>query len=185
MAFPSNPTNGDTHTIVPVTWTWNGYAWDKQAASGGVSSFAGFVGAVAAGVTTNEILYHDGSSINGSGDFTFDGTDVILGGNGHFDGGMDGPQQKKIKADEALAVGDPVYITGNVGASDRVTVAKADASDSAKMPAAGIVKTAFSTNQEGYMTIGGSIDLFDTSGYTSNDELYVSPERWFDSRETY
>ena len=175
MAFPSNPTNGDTHTIGSVTWTWNGYAWDKQAASGGVSSFAGFVGAVAAGVTTNEILYHDGSSINGSGDFTFDGTDVILGGDGHFDGGMDGPQQKKIKADEALAAGDPVYITGNVGASDRVTVAKADASDSAKMPAAGIVKIAFSTNQEGYMTIGGSVTKFDTSGYAANDELYVSP----------
>ena len=139
-----------------------------------VTSFAGFTGAVPAGVTTNEILYHDGSSINGSGDFTFDGTDVILGGNGHFDGGMVGPQQKKIKADEALAAGDPVYITGNVGASDRVTVAKADASDSAKN-AAGIVKTAFSTNQEGYMTIGGSIKQFNTAGYASNDELYVSP----------
>jgi len=142
---------------------------------GGVTSFAGFTGAVAAGVTTNQILFHNGLGITGSEDFTFDGTDVALGGQGHFDGAMVGPQQKKIKADEALAVGDPVYITGNVGASDRVTVAKADASDSAKMPAAGIVSTAFSTNDEGFMTIGGSIDQFNTAGYTSNDELYVSP----------
>ena len=157
--------------------------WDKQAASGGVSSFAGFVGAVAAGVTTNEILYHDGSSINGSGDFTFDGTDVILGGDGH-DGGMDGPQQK-IKADEALAAGDPVYITGNVGASDRVTVVKADASDLQRCLLRVSLRLFSSTNQEGYMTIGGSIDQFNTAGYTSNAELYVSPGRWSDSRETY
>ena len=162
--------NGGTGAVEGVA-SFNGVTGAIE----GVSEFAGFTGAVAEGVTTNQILFHNGLGITGSEDFTFDGTDVVLGGQGHFDGGMDGPQQKKIKADEALAAGDPVYITGNVGASDRVTVAKADASDSAKMPAAGIVKTAFSTNQEGYMTIGGSIDLFDTSGYTSNDELYVSP----------
>ena len=34
MAFPSNPTNGDTHTIGSVTWSWNGYAWDKSGGSG-------------------------------------------------------------------------------------------------------------------------------------------------------
>ena len=139
-----------------------------------VTSFAGFTGAVAAGVTTNQILFHNGLGITGSDVFTFDGTDVVLGGVGHFDGGMDGPMQKKIKADEALAALDPVYITGTVGASDRVTVAKADASDPAKMPAAGIVKTAFSTNQEGYMTIGGSVTQQNTSGFTANSVLYVA-----------
>jgi hypothetical protein len=162
--------NGLTGAVQGVA-SYNGNTGDVQ----GVSSFAGFTGDVAVGVTTNQILYHSGSSITGSNDFTFDGTDVVLGGDGHFDGGTDGPQQKKIKADEALAAGDPVYITGNVGASARVTVAKADASDSAKMPAAGIVKTAFSTNQEGYMTIGGSINQFNTAGYTANAQLYVSP----------
>lgn len=191
MDFPStNLVAGTTtHTVGNNTWRWNGYAWTKDccgATAGvtsfngetggviGVSSVAGFTGDVATGVTTNEILYHDGSSINGSGDFTFDGTDVVLSGDGHFEGGQDGPLQKKIKADEALAALDPVYITGSVGASDRVTVAKADASDPAKMPAAGIVKTAFSTNQEGYMTIGGTIRHQDTGDYDPNDTLYVA-----------
>ena len=161
--------NGLTGAVQGVA-SYNGNTGDVQ----GVSSFAGFTGAVAAGVTTNQILFHNGLGITGSEDFTFDGTDVVLGGVGHFDGGMDGPMQKKIKADEALAALDPVYITGNVGASDRVTVAKADASDPAKMPAAGIVKTAFSTNQEGYMTIGGSITQQNTSGFTANGVLYVA-----------
>jgi hypothetical protein len=173
-------TTGDVWTVAGSTnenfvISVNGETGAVTVEPGGVTSFAGFTGAVAEGVTTNQILFHNGLGITGSEDFTFDGTDVVLGGQGHFDGAMIGPQQKKIRADEALAAGDPVYITGNIGASDRVTVAKADASDSAKMPAAGIVSTAFSTNQEGHMTIGGSIDQFNTAGYTSNDELYVSP----------
>ena len=107
--------------------------------TGGVTSFAGFSGDVAAAVTSNQIVYHSGTAIAGSDNFTFDGTDVVLGGAGHFEGAFDGPLIKDIKADEVLSAGDPVYITGNVGNSNRVTVARADASNVAKMPAAGVV----------------------------------------------
>jgi hypothetical protein len=87
---------------------------------------------------------------------------------------IEGKLLKAIKADEALAALDPVYITGNVGASDRVTVAKSDASDSAKMPAAGIVTHSFSTNDEGYMVVTGLVREANTSGYSANDTAYVA-----------
>lgn len=130
------------------------------------------------GATTNQIVYHDGSGLTGSSNFTFDGTDVNLITNGVFDtndGGHHGRVVKSIRADEALSPNDPVYITGSVGASGRVTVAKADASDPAKMPAAGVVFSSFTTNQEGYMTVFGPVRNVDTSAFSANDTIYVAP----------
>ena len=144
--------------------------------TGGVTSFAGFSGDVAAAVTSNQIVYHSGTAIAGSDNFTFDGTDVVLGGAGHFEGAFDGPLIKDIKADEVLSAGDPVYITGNVGNSNRVTVARADASNVAKMPAAGVVAVDFANNAQGTMTIVGVIKGFDTDTppWVANQELYVA-----------
>ena len=141
-----------------------------------MTSFAGFSGDVAAAVTSNQIVYHSGTAIAGSDNFTFDGTDVVLGGAGHFEGAFDGPLIKDIKADEALSAGDPVYITGNVGNSNRVTVARADASNVAKMPAAGVVAVDFANNGQGTMTIVGVIKGFDTDTppWVANQELYVA-----------
>jgi hypothetical protein len=144
----------------------------------GVSSFAAFTGDVAVGVTTDQILFHGGDGISGSGNFTFDGTDINFTTNGVIDtndGGHHGRVVKSIKAGEALAPNDPVYITGSVGASGRVIVAKADASDSAKMPAAGVVFDSFSTNDEGFMTVFGPVRKVDTSDFSANDTIYVSP----------
>ncbi len=135
-----------------------------------VTSFAGFTGAVAAGVTTNQVLFHDGTGISGSNDFLWEANV----NHPHAEVDIEGKLLKAIKADEALAALDPVYITGNVGASDRVTVAKADASDSAKMPAAGIVTHSFSTNDEGYMVVTGLVREANTSGYSANDTAYVA-----------
>lgn len=28
--FPDNPTTGDTHTVGPVTWEWDGSTWKSQ-----------------------------------------------------------------------------------------------------------------------------------------------------------
>ncbi len=144
--------------------------------TGGVTSFAGFSGDVAAAVTSNQIVYHSGTAIAGSDNFTFDGTDVVLGGAGHFEGAFDGSLIKDIKADEVLSAGDPVYITGNVGNSNRVTVARADASNVAKMPAAGVVAVDFANNAQGTMTIVGVIKGFDTDTppWVANQELYVA-----------
>ncbi len=142
-----------------------------------VESFAGFTGAVASGVAANEIVYHDGSSINGSSNFTFDGTDVHFDTGGVIDtndGGLLGQIVKDIKATEPLTANDPVYISGSVGASGRVEVARADASDPAKMPAAGIVFSDFTTNEQGVMTVLGTVRQVDTSGFAVNQTAYVA-----------
>ena len=57
MSFPSNPSNGDTHTIGSITWSWNGYAWDKQTAgisfdSGGITFADGTFQTTAGGVSS-------------------------------------------------------------------------------------------------------------------------------------
>ena len=172
--------NGATGAIEGVS-SVNGETGDvtiSVSGSDGVTSFAGFTGPVASGITTNQIIFHSGTGISGSTNFTFDGTDVSLTTDGVIDtndGGHHGRVVKSIRADEALSPNDPVYITGSVGASGRVTVAKADASDPAKMPAAGVVFSSFTTNQEGYMTVFGPVRSVDTSAFSANDTIYVSP----------
>ena len=196
--FPQNPKRGSIFTIGSQQWKFNGIVWNKVVAqsqgpvgpegrrgatgSAGatgatgatgpvddyVESFAGFTGQVASGVTTNQIIYHSGTSITGSNNFTFDGTDVHFDTGGVIDtndGGLLGQIVKDIKATEPLSARDPVYISGSVGASGRVEVARADASDSAKMPAAGIVFSDFTTNQEGVMTVLGTVRNVDTSAF--------------------
>ena len=205
--FPKNPVSGDVVTVGYQQWKYNGSVWNKirpkvqgpegpqgragqdgaRGATGAtgatgpvgdyVESFAGFTGVVASGVAANEIVYHDGSSINGSSNFTFDGTDVDFTTDGVIntnDGGLLGKIVKDIKATEPLSANDPVYISGSVGASGRVEVAKADASDPAKMPAAGIVFSNFTTNQEGVMTVLGTVRKVDTTGFAVNQTAYVA-----------
>jgi hypothetical protein len=74
--------------------------------------------------------------------------------------------------------GEPVYITGNVGSSARLQIAPADASNSAKMPAAGLLLTTLAVNAEGYVVTGGYLrnittDTIDGTSTTSNDTVYV------------
>jgi hypothetical protein len=202
--FPKNPVRGDVVTVGYQQWKYNGSVWNKirpkvqgpagpqgragqdgsRGATGAtgpvgdyVESFAGFTGEVASGVTTNQIIYHSGTSISGSSNFTFDGTDVHFDTGGVIDindGGLLGQIVKDIKATEPLTANDPVYISGSVGASGRVEVARADASDPAKMPAAGIVFSDFTTNQEGVMTVLGTVRKVDTTGFAVNQTAYVA-----------
>jgi hypothetical protein len=78
----------------------------------------------------------------------------------------------------SIAKGTPVYITGNVGASERLQIAPADASNSAKMPAAGLLLTTLAVNAEGYVITGGYLrnlttDTIDGTSTSSNDTVYV------------
>jgi len=78
----------------------------------------------------------------------------------------------------SISKGTPVYITGNVGASERLQIAPADASNSAKMPAAGLLLTTLAVNAEGYAITGGYLrnittDTIDGTSTTSNDTVYV------------
>jgi hypothetical protein len=78
----------------------------------------------------------------------------------------------------SISKGTPVYITGNVGASERLQIAPADASNSAKMPAAGLLLTTLAVNEEGYVITGGYLrnlttDTIDSTSTSSNDTVYV------------
>jgi len=78
----------------------------------------------------------------------------------------------------SISKGTPVYITGTVGATDTVEIAPADASNSAKMPAVGLLDDTLANNAFGYVITGGFMDNITTDpidGATpsSNDTVYV------------
>jgi hypothetical protein len=83
-----------------------------------------------------------------------------------------------IKCNEALTKGDPVYIVGFQPGQNANIVAKADASNPAKMPATGVADEDYASQDFGTMTAFGSFNGdFDTTGGTENwsigDILYV------------
>jgi hypothetical protein len=85
-----------------------------------------------------------------------------------------------IKANEALSKGDPLYIVGFQAGQNVNIVAKADASNSAKMPVVGLADDDYSNQDFGTMTAFGSFNgAFDTTGGTESwsigDIIYVKP----------
>ena len=87
---------------------------------------------------------------------------------------------QRIKADEALVKGDPVYIVGFNNGQNVNIVAKADSSDVAKMPVVGLVDDDYANNAFGTMTAFGSFNgNFDTTGGTESwavgDIIFVKP----------
>ena len=78
----------------------------------------------------------------------------------------------------SISKGTPVHITGTVGATDTVEIAPADAGNSAKMPAVGLLDDTLANNAFGYVITGGFMDNITTDpidGATpsSNDTVYV------------
>jgi len=78
----------------------------------------------------------------------------------------------------ALTKGDPVYISGSVGASGRLEVKLADASNEAKMPALGLLKQDLGINEEGFAVVTGKLrnlitDPIDGQTPLANDVIYV------------
>lgn len=80
----------------------------------------------------------------------------------------------------ALVKGDPVYISGSVGASGRLEIQLADASNTLKMPAVGLLKQDLANNAEGFAVVTGKLrnlitDPIDGITPTENDVIYVKP----------
>ena len=78
----------------------------------------------------------------------------------------------------ALSKGDPVYIIGSVGASERLKVGLANAGDAAKMPCIGLLTQDLAINGEGTAIVTGKLKNLITSpidGATpiENDTIYV------------
>ena len=98
-----------------------------------------------------------------------DGLDVEAS---EFIGDLRGAVLFKAQAGEALSKGDVVYISGISG--NTTIVSKADANDSAKMPAFGVAAAAASINTTVDIYTNGILSGLDTSSFTVGDELYVS-----------
>ena len=84
---------------------------------------------------------------------------------------------KNLSGDD-LDKGDPVYITGTVGATTTLEVNKASASSASSMPVLGLCDDDLGTNEEGYAITGGVLTNVTTSpidGVTPSegDTLYV------------
>lgn len=94
----------------------------------------------------------------------------------HIHGNLAGSVYAHVRAGEALAKGDPVYVSGSHGSGvDLIAiVSKADASNAAKMPAVGIMDAAVANNANGHMVITGTITELNTAAYSINAELYVA-----------
>ena len=78
----------------------------------------------------------------------------------------------------ALSKGDPVYIIGSVGASERLEVGLADAGDVDKMPCVGLLTQDLAINGEGTAIVTGKLKNLITSPIdgatpTENDTIYV------------
>ena len=79
-----------------------------------------------------------------------------------------------------ISKGTPVYLTGTVGATDVLTIAQADAANSAKMPAVGLTYSALANNEFGHVIVTGLLTQITTSpidGLTPsvNQTVYVKP----------
>ena len=83
----------------------------------------------------------------------------------------------EVRFDEAVSKGDPLYITGYNNGQNRITVAKADAADSAKMPSIGLAKADYSQSDNGQVTTIGSLEDVNTQNapndFQEGDVLYV------------
>jgi len=94
----------------------------------------------------------------------------------HIHGNLAGSVYSHVRAGETLAKGDPVYVSGSHGTGANLIpiVSKADASNSAKMPAIGIMDADLANNANGHMVITGTIADLNTAAYSVNDTLYVA-----------
>ena len=72
-----------------------------------------------------------------------------------------------------LAAGTAVYVVGSVGDTDLIEVAACDPTDSAKMPAIGLLQTGLFNNGDGDALVLGELRPFNTGGFQIRDRLYV------------
>jgi len=89
-----------------------------------------------------------------------------------FIGDLRGAVTFKAQAGENVSKGDVVYISGISG--NTTVVSKADADDTSKMPAFGIVAASTTSGQPVDIYTQGILSDLDTSAYSEGDELFVS-----------
>jgi len=94
---------------------------------------------------------------------------------GHIHGNLAGTLYTHVRTGEAMSKGDPFYISGfHVGSSQPIAM-RADASNTSKMPAVGVMDANYAINTSGANgIISGTLSSVDTNGYTVNSPIYVA-----------
>jgi hypothetical protein len=98
----------------------------------------------------------------------------------HITGDMDGAVLKACKNTDSVTLrkGDPVFISGNVGASDVIEIQLARADTTAKMPAVGLCAQSLAVNATGYIVVVGVLSNTDTSAFTVGNSVFVNSTGW-------
>jgi len=98
----------------------------------------------------------------------------------HITGDMDGAVLKACKNTDSVTLrkGDPVFISGNVGASDVIEIQLARADTTAKMPAVGLCAQSLAVNATGYVVVVGVLNDTDTSAFTVGNSVFVNSTGW-------
>lgn len=94
----------------------------------------------------------------------------------HIHGNIAGNLYVHVKntSNETLPKGTPVYITGSVGDTTTLEVAKADASISNKRPAIALLDQQLTHNQTGNAAMFGEMTGLATNTYSIGQELYLA-----------
>jgi len=92
----------------------------------------------------------------------------------HIHGNLAGTLYTHVRTGEAVAKGDPVYVSGFHNGTSQPIVSKADASNPAKMPAIGVMDAGYAQNVSGAnCVIAGTITSVDTDDFSINSPVYV------------
>ena len=144
------PPSAHTHVVADIT-----DLPDLVDGTGSISVFS---------IETNGLTVQEDATING-----------ILNAD-DIQGNLTGNVYVSVQAGQNLLKGDPVYISGTYtsGSISLPIVSRADSSNPAKMPAAGIMDADLNTGINGSMVISGRIANFNTNNYNLNAELYVA-----------
>ena len=101
----------------------------------------------------------DGSPILG-GELNLDNNDLVI--------------DCRNETGSTIAAGTPVYVSGYYSANGKPLIAPADANNTSKMPAFGILNTALDTDTEGTMGVMGVVSHINTSSFGIGDVIYVA-----------
>ena len=93
-----------------------------------------------------------------------------------YTGDLDGPIISECRNDtgSTITAGTPVYISGYYSSNGKPQIAPADASNSSKMPAVGLMATNLTTGNEGHFHAFGKITKINTASFGVGDIVYVA-----------
>ena len=93
-----------------------------------------------------------------------------------IDGALTGSVFVHVRNDDSITLtkGTPVYITGNVGSTDRLLVRRANAASLATMPCIGLIEADLAVNADGHVITYGKLPSMATNSYSVNAVLYVA-----------